>query len=312
MLDGRDARPLVIAGGDGTLHRAVAALYRRGELADAELGLIPVGTGNDFARGANVPLDPKQAAEVVLTGTVQPVDLVVDDAGDIAVNNVHLGVGSEASRRGAVLKERLGRVGYALGMLRASVSPAFRLQVEIDGERVAMPNRPVLEVSIGNGATVGGGLPLNPGAEPVDGNSTHGVVRDRAVAPDQLRPGLAARGIPTQRRPAALLRHRDSSRRAVLHQRRRRDLRPGAASNVDGGTRRPADDAAQATRRDVRLSEDLVGRGSYPIRCWTDGVTLAVGGLFEDGRADPASSDRNVTLLTVNHRGGAAYLPLPG
>ena len=87
---------------------------------------------------------------------------MVDDAGDIAVNNVHLGVGSEASRRGAVLKERLGRVGYALGMLRASVSPAFRLQVEIDGERVAMPNRPVLEVSIGNGATVGGGLPLNP------------------------------------------------------------------------------------------------------------------------------------------------------
>lgn len=169
VLDGRNARPLVIAGGDGTLHRAVAALYRRGELADAELGLIPVGTGNDFARGADVPLDPEQAAEVVLTGTVQPVDLVVDDAGDIAVNNVHLGVGSEASRRGAVLKERLGRVGYALGMLRASVSPAFRLEVEIDGERVAMPDRPVLEVSIGNGATVGGGLPLNPGAEPVDG-----------------------------------------------------------------------------------------------------------------------------------------------
>jgi diacylglycerol kinase (ATP) len=159
----------VIAGGDGTLHRAVAALYRRGQLADAELGLIPVGTGNDFARGADVPLDPEQAAEVVLTGTVQPVDLVVDDSGDIAVNNVHLGVGSEASRRGAVLKERLGRVGYALGMLQASVSPAFRLEVEIDGQCVAMPDRPVLEVSIGNGATVGGGLPLNPGAEPADG-----------------------------------------------------------------------------------------------------------------------------------------------
>jgi diacylglycerol kinase (ATP) len=169
VLDGRGDRRLVVAGGDGTLHRMVAALYRRGELTDAELGLIPLGTGNDFARSAGVPLDPQEAAELLLTGTVQPVDLVVDDSGDIAVNNVHLGVGAEASRRGAVWKERLGRVGYALGMLRASVSPAFRLEVTIDGERVARPDRPVLEVSVGNGATVGGGLPLNPGAEPTDG-----------------------------------------------------------------------------------------------------------------------------------------------
>jgi diacylglycerol kinase (ATP) len=168
-LDERAGRRLIVAGGDGTLHRTVAALHRRGELTDVELGLVPLGTGNDFARTAGVPLEPEAAANLLLTGTVQPVDLVVDDAGDIAVNNVHLGVGAEASRRGAVLKERLGRVGYPLGMLRASVSPAFRLEVEIDGERVAMPNRPVLEVSIGNGATVGGGLPLNPGAEPTDG-----------------------------------------------------------------------------------------------------------------------------------------------
>ena len=168
-LDERAGRRLIVAGGDGTLHRTVAALYRRGELPHTELGLIPLGTGNDFARGAGVPLDPEEAAELVLTGTLQPVDLVVDDAGDIAVNNVHLGVGAEASRRGAVWKERLGRVGYALGMLQASVSRAFRLEVEIDGQRVAMPNRPVLEVSVGNGATVGGGLPLNPGAQPADG-----------------------------------------------------------------------------------------------------------------------------------------------
>jgi diacylglycerol kinase (ATP) len=168
-LDGRGDRWLVVAGGDGTLHRVVAALHRRGELDDAVLGLVPLGTGNDFARSIGVPLDAKEAADLLLSGSSQPIDLVVDDAGGIAVNNVHLGVGAEASRRGAVWKERLGRVGYALGLLQASVSPAFRLQVTIDGERVAMPNRPVLEVSVGNGATVGGGLPLNPGAEPADG-----------------------------------------------------------------------------------------------------------------------------------------------
>ena len=169
VLDGRDSRRLIVAGGDGTLHRTVAALHRRGELGDTELGLIPLGTGNDFARGAGVPLDPEEAAKTLLSGRPQPVDLVVDDAGNVAVNNVHLGVGAEASRRGARWKERLGRVGYAVGMLQASVSRAFRLEVMIDGERVATPDRPVLEVSIGNGATVGGGLPLHPGADPVDG-----------------------------------------------------------------------------------------------------------------------------------------------
>src|SRR5918997_3467184 len=169
VLDGRDSRRLVVAGGDGTLHRTVAALHRRGELGDTELGLIPLRTGNDFARGAGVPLDPEEAAKTLLSGRPQPVDLVVDDAGNVAVNNVHLGVGAEASRRGARWKERLGRVGYGVGMLQASVSRAFRLEVMIDGERVATPDRPVLEVSIGNGATVGGGLPLHPGADPVDG-----------------------------------------------------------------------------------------------------------------------------------------------
>jgi diacylglycerol kinase (ATP) len=169
VLDGRGTRRLVIAGGDGTLHSAIAALHRRDELGDVEVGLIPLGTGNDFARGAGVPLDAEQAAKVVLHGRVQLVDIVVDDAGDIAVNNVHVGVGAEASRLGALWKRRLGRLGYGFGMIQTSASRAFRLEVTIDGERVAGHDRPVLEVSVGNGATVGGGLPLNPGADPTDG-----------------------------------------------------------------------------------------------------------------------------------------------
>jgi diacylglycerol kinase family enzyme len=95
-------------------------------------------------------LGVEEAAEVVLDGEVQLVDLVVDDQGDIAVNNVHLGVGAEGSRRGAIWKHRLGRLGYGLGMLHDSFIPSFRLEVDIDGERVADRGRPVLEVSVGN------------------------------------------------------------------------------------------------------------------------------------------------------------------
>ena len=61
-----------MAGGDGSLHAVVSVLYRRHDLARAVLGLIPLGTGNDFARGNDIPLDPAEAAAVVLDGEVAP------------------------------------------------------------------------------------------------------------------------------------------------------------------------------------------------------------------------------------------------
>src|SRR5947208_1080775 len=66
VLHRRGGRHIVVAGGDGTLHAVVSALYRRHELADAVVGLVPLGTGNDFARGAGIPMDPAEAARVVV------------------------------------------------------------------------------------------------------------------------------------------------------------------------------------------------------------------------------------------------------
>ncbi len=117
VLDGLGSRRLVVAGGDGSLHGVVAALSRRHQLKQTVLGLIPIGTGNDFARGAGIPLDPEEAARLILTGRIGPIDLVVDDTGDIVVNNVRIGIGAEASREGRRWKERLSRLGYAVGAL---------------------------------------------------------------------------------------------------------------------------------------------------------------------------------------------------
>ena len=59
VLHRRGGRRVVVAGGDGSLHAVVAALHRRNELADAVLGLLPLGTGNDFARGVGDPARPR-------------------------------------------------------------------------------------------------------------------------------------------------------------------------------------------------------------------------------------------------------------
>ena len=66
VLHRAGSRRIVVAGGDGSLHAVIAALYRRRELKDAVLGLLPLGTGNDFARGIEIPLDIEEAAALVL------------------------------------------------------------------------------------------------------------------------------------------------------------------------------------------------------------------------------------------------------
>jgi diacylglycerol kinase (ATP) len=170
VLHRRGGRRVVVAGGDGSLHAVIAALHRRHELADAVVGLIPLGTGNDFARGAGIPLDPEVAARLVLDGEVRPVDLIVDCVGSVVVNNVHIGLGAQASRKAHKWKGRLGRLGYPLGALLAAVNPPFvRLRIEVDGEEVADVAHPILMVAIGNGPNVGGGAEITPEADPEDG-----------------------------------------------------------------------------------------------------------------------------------------------
>ena len=170
VLHRRGGRRLVVAGGDGSLHAVVAALHRRNELADAVIGLLPLGTGNDFARGSDIPLDPEEAAELIVTAEPRPVDLIVDCTGEIVVNNVHVGLGAQASRKAGKWKSRLGRVGYPIGAALAAVNPPFvRLRIEVDGEEVADLAHPILMVSIGNNRTVGGGAELTPEADPESG-----------------------------------------------------------------------------------------------------------------------------------------------
>ncbi len=59
------SRRIVVAGGDGSLHAVVTTLYRRNDLKNAVLGILPLGTGNDFARANDIPLDVEEAAQVL-------------------------------------------------------------------------------------------------------------------------------------------------------------------------------------------------------------------------------------------------------
>lgn len=178
-LAGEDT--VIVIGGDGSLHGVVASLGRLDRVGAVTLGLIPLGTGNDFARSLGIPDDSGAAAQLIVDGHHVAVDLLYDDAGGTVINAVHLGAGAEAADRAETWKAALGPVGYAVGSLMSGLShEPLDVQVSVDGTALPAGNG-VLQVAINNGKYVGGGTPLAPDADPSDGQLD--VVVSYAIGP---------------------------------------------------------------------------------------------------------------------------------
>lgn len=155
---------LIAGGGDGTLREVAEAMA----LADsaASLAILPLGTANDFARAAGVPLLPAEAL-ALLDAPVRPIDLG-DVDGQLFLNMATGGFGSKVTANTSEeLKKLLGGAAYFLtGLTRFSeVHSAFgRFHgpgFEWEGEFLAL--------GIGNGRQAGGGHVLCPQARIDDG-----------------------------------------------------------------------------------------------------------------------------------------------
>lgn len=166
-----DVDGVVILGGDGSLHAVISALRAAERLDSVTVGLIPLGTGNDYAATLDLPTDPAAAARVICAGRIADLDLIIDGTDRVVVNAAHIGLGAEAAVAAAPWKKLLGPVGYTVGSaltgVRGLIKPGAHVRIEIDGEQFA--DRRVVQVAVGNGRFVGGGAPLLPDADPTDG-----------------------------------------------------------------------------------------------------------------------------------------------
>lgn len=169
-LDGFGGGRLVVAGGDGSVHALVAALLHRDPelLAATEIAVVPLGTGNDLARGVGIPLEAAEAAALAAAGRAAPADLLVTDDGDVVVNVAHAGLGAVAAERAAGLKDTLGPLAYPVGALVAGATErGYALRVLVDD--VDVHEGPALMVAVANGPSIGGGTLVAPGALVDDG-----------------------------------------------------------------------------------------------------------------------------------------------
>lgn len=158
-----DGRRLVVVGGDGTFHFALNRLAGLNRL-DEPVGLIPAGTGNDFARGVGIGTDVADAVEVVLVDEAvrQP---VIDIGGfELAHNNLHAGLGLVAAERGAAWKPRLGRFAYPAATVVEGLA-YDGVEVTLGNEAGVLFDGVALAVLILLGPSMGGGI------EPVSGVS---------------------------------------------------------------------------------------------------------------------------------------------
>ena len=113
------ARTVVAAGGDGTLNEVVAAVYEADALADVEFGVVPTGTGNNFAK--NVGIEGLEEAFTVLErGERRLIDLGLAN-GRPFLNSCVCGLTADASAKTtAEEKRRLGVLAYVVETLRES------------------------------------------------------------------------------------------------------------------------------------------------------------------------------------------------
>jgi diacylglycerol kinase (ATP) len=165
------AAALIAVGGDGTVHLAVQAVAGTA----VPFGVIPAGTGNDFASAMGVPTDQVVAARALASalaaGLARPVDLA-------RMSGPHgyqrwfaavLGAGFDAivNERANAMRWPKGRRRYDIAIFAELVRlRPRRYRITVDGTSY---DRDAVLVAIGNTHSYGGGMKMCPAADPTDG-----------------------------------------------------------------------------------------------------------------------------------------------
>lgn len=164
-------RRLVVAGGDGTLHEAVNGVLATGAGERVALGLVPLGSGNDFAKAVGLPRDWREAADRVAAclraGTVRRVDAGRCN-GFYFVNGLGLGLDADVTALSERLKWLPGSAAYVAALLGLLLrgAPSAHARVEHDGGAF---EQPVCLAAALNGQWIGGVFHLAPSARIDDG-----------------------------------------------------------------------------------------------------------------------------------------------
>ena len=167
---------VIAAGGDGTLNEVVHGLMDLPTAARPVLGVVPLGTANDFATGCGIPRDPEEALALCMEGPATPVD--VGKANEHwFLNAASIGFGAEVTATTpSELKHLLGPAAYGvMGAILAMNVHHYRGTLTLPDREITGSGPAAI---VGNGRQAGGGLQVTPRARVDDGLLDVLAVRD--------------------------------------------------------------------------------------------------------------------------------------
>lgn len=197
------ASTVIAAGGDGTINEVATALARLAPQHRPVLGLVPLGTANDFATSAGIPLEMENALRLAILGKATPIDIACVNNDRYFINMATGGFGTRiTTETPEKLKSALGGVSYFIhGLMRMDTlkadsctlqGPDFHWQGD------------ALVIGIGNGRQAGGGQRLCPTALINDGRLELSIATSQELLPtlihkltsDEENPNLITASLP--------------------------------------------------------------------------------------------------------------------
>ena len=184
-------RKIIAIGGDGTMHEVLNGLWRQKDvpLEQLTVGVIPVGTGNDWVRHVGIPHDYKKAIDIITKGRVYQQDIIraryrtPQGESERVVANI-AGIGLDAEVIKAVEADyergRKGRTTY----IKCLLQTVFRhrpqpFRITIDGIESDYPK--MFTAAVGNNRFNGGGLEQLPCALSDDGLAEVMILRELSL-----------------------------------------------------------------------------------------------------------------------------------
>jgi len=163
---------VVALGGDGTVHEVINGLMQADVAKRPMLGVVPFGSGNDFAHNIGMPSDPQKALSSLLNGTPRKIDLatIEDEHGRMEYwnNTVNMGFGGAVTVFSHSISWLRGFVMYLVAVLQTIFTKFIVLDVEIETDSETIDKK-VMMIAINNGVREGGGFVTGPFAKMDDG-----------------------------------------------------------------------------------------------------------------------------------------------
>ncbi|WP_058914357.1 lipid kinase YegS [Entomohabitans teleogrylli] len=192
------AQTVIAGGGDGTINEVASALAALDSGPRPALGIVPLGTANDFATSAAIPDEPEKALRLAISAKATAVDLVRVNQQACFINMATGGFGTRiTTETPEKLKAALGGISYLIhGLLRFDTLKPD--SCEIRGDNFHWRGE-ALVIGIGNGRQAGGGQQLCPQALINDG-----LLELRIFTGEELMPALLSTLTRSDENPAII------------------------------------------------------------------------------------------------------------